>query len=90
MFFQANCVNRKLVFHKKQEYVLIMFLFLDYFKSFHDLLHLSFILLIVDYFSVLLLLLLLPIILMEFEQLMTRNRLLKRKEVVIILDKKRI
>ena len=50
MFFQANCVNRKLVFHKKQEYVLIIFLFLDFFKSFHDLLHLSIILLIVDCF----------------------------------------
>ena len=83
MFFQVNCVNRKLVFHKKQEYVLIIFLFLDFFKSFHDLLHLSIILLIVDCFSVLL-----PIILMELEQLMIRNLLLKRKEVITIFDKK--
>ena len=87
MFFLVNCVNRKLVFHKKQEYVLIIFLFLDFFKSFHALLHLSIIHLFVDYFSVLLLL---PIILMELEQLMTRNLLLKRIEVLTIFDKKGI
>ena len=86
MFFLANCVNHKLVFHKKQEYVLIFFLFLDFFKSFHDLLHLPINHLLVDYFSVLPIL----IILVELEQLMTRNQLLKRKEVLTIFDKKGI
>ena len=74
MFFQVNHVHRKLVFHKKQEYVLIIFLFLDLFKSFHDHLHLSFILLIIQ---------------VELEQQVTRNQLLKRKEVVTIFKKNR-
>ena len=82
MFFKVNRVSHKLKFHKKQVCVLIIFLFLDLFKSFNDLLHLSIILLISCFYILHLL-----IIQVELEQLMTRNQLLKRKEVITVFDK---